>query len=87
MTLKIATFNVNSVKSRIPVLIQWFETKGSPDILCLQETKCVDGDFPVRSFDGYFNCCNFRGMKSYNGVAIISKREPDEVLFGLGDEC
>ena len=39
MTLKIATFNVNSVKSRIPVLIQWFETKGAPDILCLQETK------------------------------------------------
>lgn len=86
MTLKIATFNVNSVKSRIPVLIQWFETKGAPDILCLQETKCVDEDFPAYFFEDYFDFCNYRGMKSYNGVAIISKREPDEVSFGLGDE-
>lgn len=86
MTLKIATFNVNSVKSRIPVLIQWFETKGAPDILCLQETKCVDEDFPAYFFEDYFDFCNYRGMKSYNGVAVMSKRAPDEVSFGLGDE-
>lgn len=86
MTLKIATFNVNSVKSRIPVLAEWFRAKGAPDVLCLQETKCVDADFPTDFFEDYYEYCNFRGMKSYNGVAILSKRAPDEVSFGLGDE-
>lgn len=85
MTLKIATFNVNSVKSRIPVLAEWFRAKGAPDVLCLQETKCVDADFPTDFFEDYYEHCNFRGMKSYNGVAILSKRAPDEISFGLGD--
>ena len=86
MAFEIATFNVNSVKSRIPVLMNWFDRDGAPDVLCLQETKCRDEDFPEYFFEDYYDFCNYRGMKSYNGVAIISKREPDEVSFGLGDE-
>ncbi len=86
MTLKIATFNVNSVKSRIPVLTEWFNSNGAPDILCLQETKCRDEDFPEYFFEDYYQGCNFCGMKSYNGVAVLSKREPDEISFGFGDE-
>lgn len=85
MTLKIATFNVNSVKSRIPVLMNWFDREGAPDVLCLQETKCRDEDFPEYFFEDYYDFCNYRGMKSYNGVAVMSKREPDEISFGLGD--
>ena len=85
MTLKIATFNVNSVKSRIPVLAEWFDSEGAPDILCLQETKCVDAEFPRYFFEDYYTSCCVSGMKSYNGVAILSKKEPDEISFGLGD--
>ena len=85
MTLKIATFNVNSVKSRIPVLAEWFDSEGAPDILCLQETKCVDEEFPRYFFEDYYKSCCVSGMKSYNGVAILSKKEPDEISFGLGD--
>ncbi len=85
MPFEIATFNVNSVKSRIPVLTEWFKAKGAPDILCLQETKCRDGDFPIYFFEDYYKLCTFHGMKSYNGVAVLSKREPDELMFGLDD--
>ncbi|OUO94623.1 exodeoxyribonuclease III [Cloacibacillus sp. An23] len=85
MAITIATFNVNSVKSRIPVLTEWFDREGAPDVLCLQETKCRDEDFPAYFFEDYYDHCVFRGMKSYNGVAVLSKREPDEVWFGLGD--
>jgi exodeoxyribonuclease-3 len=85
-SLKIATFNVNSVKSRMPVLQQWLSGPSAPDVICLQETKCQDADFPVAAFAELGYKSNFKGMKSYNGVAVISRTEPDEVAFGLGDE-
>lgn len=84
--LKIATFNVNSVKSRLPILDGWLSQASAPDVLCLQETKCRDEEFPAAFFEDKGYKCAFRGMKAYNGVAIISKTEPDEVSFGLGDE-
>lgn len=83
--IKIATFNVNSVKSRLPILESWLTSDSAPDILCLQETKCQDGDFPTDFFASLGYKANFKGMKSYNGVAIISKTDPDRVSFGLGD--
>lgn len=85
MAFEIATFNVNSVKSRIPVLTDWFDEGRAPDVLCLQETKCRDEEFPVCFFEDYYAHCNFRGMKSYNGVAILSHAAPDEVGYGFGD--
>ncbi len=85
MPLKIATFNVNSVKSRLPVLAEWFREEGVPDILCLQETKCRDEEFPEAFFEEYYRHRAFCGMKSYNGVAVLSRVEPDEVSFGLND--
>ena len=83
--INIGTFNVNSVKSRIPVLEHFLTSEGAPDILCLQETKCRDEEFPGDFFKelGYHSL--YKGMKSYNGVAVISKIEPDEAEFGLGD--
>jgi exodeoxyribonuclease-3 len=82
--IKIATFNVNSIRARMPVVIDWIE-KNSPDILCMQETKVPDDLFPHEEFKkiGYF--VGFHGQKSYNGVAIASKIAPKSAGSGLGD--
>lgn len=84
--IKIATFNVNSVKSRLPVIDAWLKNENAPDIICFQETKCRDEEFPKAFFEerGYF--CTFKGMKSYNGVAVVSKAAPNEFEFGLCDD-
>lgn len=83
--INIGTFNVNSVRSRIPVLESFLTSEGAPDILCFQETKCRDEEFPLEFFKGLGYHCLYKGMKAYNGVAVISKIEPDEAEFGLGD--
>lgn len=80
----VATFNVNSVRSRMPVLERWLPDN-PVDILCLQETKVVDEDFPVQAFSDLGYAVAFRGQKAYNGVALASRREPDEVVYGFGD--
>lgn len=84
MSWTIATFNVNSVRSRLPVLERWLNNS-KVDVLCLQETKARDEDFPLQAFVdmGYFVA--FRGQKSYNGVAIASLEEPDEIVYGFDD--
>ncbi|MFN0277837.1 MAG: exodeoxyribonuclease III [Pyrinomonadaceae bacterium] len=71
--MKIATWNINSVNSRIEQVVGWCK-KNQPDVLCLQETKCVDDKFPQRRFrDVGFEHIEFLGEKAYNGVAIVSK--------------
>ena len=71
--MKIATWNVNSIKSRLDQVLKWCE-KNQPDVLCLQETKCVDEKFPLRQFisAGYPHVA-LLGERAYNGVATISK--------------
>lgn len=83
--LKIGTFNVNSVKSRLPLLEHFLAGESAPEILCLQETKCTDANFPAEAFEKLGYDVIFRGMKSYNGVAVLSKKTPEEYFFGLGD--
>lgn len=83
--IRIATFNVNSVKSRLPVLDVWLASGGAPDILCLQETKCRDEEFPAAFFEERGYKCVYKGMKSYNGVAVIAREMPDEFEFGIRD--
>ena len=85
--ISIATYNVNSVKSRLPILESWLKSEKAPDILCLQEIKCQDIDYPAPFFEELGYKSVFKGMKSYNGVAIISRSEAEEVHFGLGDEA
>lgn len=82
--MKVATFNVNSIRVRLDTVLAWLETH-RPDVLCLQETKCQDSEFPalVLSSSGYH--LQFRGMKSYNGVAVLTRTPPDETSFGLND--
>lgn len=82
--MKIATFNVNSIRSRAPAVIDWLK-RNKPDVLCLQETKVQDQDFPVEAFTGSGYEVIFRGEKSYNGVAMLSKARPADVRFGLDD--
>jgi exodeoxyribonuclease-3 len=81
--MRIATFNVNSVRSRMPILERWLAA-APVDLLFLQETKAVDADFPADAFKSMGYDAYFCGEKSYNGVAVIS-RVPVEVRFGFGD--
>jgi len=83
--ISIATFNVNSLKARLPIVDSFLSGEGAPDILCLQETKCRDGEFPVDFFTQKGYECAYSGMKSYNGVAVVSREKPDEAEPGFGD--
>lgn len=83
-TLKTATLNVNSIRARLAIVIDWLK-KESPDVLCIQETKVIDGDFPVNSFRDIHYEAVFRGEKSYNGVAILSTKPLKNVRIGFDD--
>ncbi|RMH05575.1 MAG: exodeoxyribonuclease III [Nitrospirae bacterium] len=81
--MKVATFNVNSIRRRLDTVVHWL-TRHQPDILCLQETKVQDKDFPVETLAAAGYHARFRGMKGYNGVAVLSRTPPEQVTFGLG---
>ncbi len=82
-TWKIASWNVNSIRSRMPILLDWLH-KHQPDAFCLQETKVQDKDFPEDPIrEAGYNVA-FRGEKAYNGVAIISQSMAEDVRYGLG---
>lgn len=80
----IATFNANSIRSRMDVILHWL-AKHKPDALCIQETKVQDAEFPCRPIQNAGYHVVFKGEKAYNGVALISRVAPTEVLFGLDD--
>ena len=80
----IATWNVNSIRSRIDHVKEWL-IENKPDILCLQETKVEDKDFPVEAFADLGYQISINGQKSYNGVAIISLHSIDDVQIGFED--
>lgn len=80
--MKVATFNCNSVRKRMPIILEWLK-KEKPDILALQETKVQDKDFPEQDFlDAGYNVF-FRGMKGYNGVATLTREKPSEIIYGF----
>ena len=78
----IATWNVNSVRTRLTQIIDWINHV-NPEILCLQETKVVDENFPVEPFEKLGYSVEVFGQKSYNGVAIVSKKKADNVKKGF----
>jgi exodeoxyribonuclease-3 len=82
--LLIATWNVNSIRTRLPQIIDWIN-QVNPDILCLQETKVMDDSFPVEPFEKLGYSVEVYGQKSYNGVAIISKIRAENVKKGFFD--
>jgi exodeoxyribonuclease-3 len=77
--MKLATWNVNSLKVRLPQVLQWL-ADNPVDVLCLQETKTTDDKFPVTAFDEIGYQAAFSGQKTYNGVAIISKHPIRDVV-------
>ena len=83
--MKIATFNANSLRSRLTIILDWMK-QNRPDVLCVQETKVQDVDFPTDAFAGSGYNFIFRGQKSYNGIAIFSRTEITESDFGLDCE-
>lgn len=83
--MKIVTWNVNSVRARQERLLNWLKTH-QPDVLCLQELKCVDADFPTEAVRELGYHAALHGQKTYNGVAILAKEEPQDVVRGLADE-
>ncbi len=84
MVWKIATFNVNSIRSRLGIVQAWLQ-QNKPDVLCVQEIKCLDADFPFQALGEAGYEASVCGQKSYHGVAILSRRKPDLVRRGFGD--
>jgi exodeoxyribonuclease III len=82
--MKIATYNVNSLRSRLHIVLPWLR-KHRPDVFCMQETKVSDEIFPREAFENEGYQVAYRGEKQYNGVATASLQKPETVSFGLGD--
>jgi len=80
--VKIASWNVNSVKARLPHLLAFLE-EAQPDVLCVQETKCPAADFPTLEAKGLGYHVETIGQRAYNGVALLSKRPAEELVCGL----
>jgi exodeoxyribonuclease-3 len=82
----IATWNVNSVNARLPNVLAWL-SEAKPDIVLLQEIKCLDAAFPSDAVGELGYNAATHGQKSYNGVAILSRRPIEDVMRGLpGDD-
>jgi exodeoxyribonuclease-3 len=79
--MKLATWNVNSLKVRLPQLLTWL-VREQPDVVCLQETKLEDHGFPRQEIEaaGYHVC--FAGQRTYNGVALLAREWPTEIVVG-----
>jgi exodeoxyribonuclease-3 len=85
--MKLATWNVNSLKVRLPQVLDWLKLH-QPDVLCLQETKLEDANFPVPELQAAGYPVLFSGQKTYNGVAILTRnaaREPLAEIPGFSD--
>lgn len=80
--MKLATWNVNSLRVRLPQLVEWLATE-RPDVVALQEIKCIDADFPVAALREAGYHAVFDGQKTYNGVAILARIPPTEVVRGI----
>jgi len=83
--MKIATYNVNSLRSRLHIILPWLR-EHRPDVLCMQETKVADEKFPREFFENEGYHVAHRGGKQYNGVATASLQQPDRVSFGIPGE-
>lgn len=80
--MKIATFNVNSIKVRADALAKWLD-EAKPDVVALQEIKCVDEAFPTERFEDLGYTVAVHGQKTYNGVALLSRHGLEDVQCGL----
>ncbi len=84
-TLRVATWNINSVRLRIDLLTRWLKDT-QPDVVCLQEIKCVDEAFPREEIEALGYNIAVHGQKSYNGVALLSKYPLEDIKKGLNSD-
>jgi exodeoxyribonuclease-3 len=82
--MKLATWNVNSLKVRLSQVLEFLAVH-KPDAMCLQETKSEDANFPVAEINAAGYQAVFSGQKTYNGVAILSPHSPQEVTMGIAE--
>lgn len=82
--MRVATFNVNSVRARMPILARWL-AESRPDVVALQETKVSDDKFPLMDLEMLGYRAAFHGLPQRSGVAILSLQKPDEVAIGFSD--
>jgi exodeoxyribonuclease-3 len=82
VTFRLATWNVNSLKVRLPHLLDWL-ARAQPDVVCLQETKTEDSNFPLLEIQAAGYQAVYCGQKSYNGVAILARSAPADVQHGI----
>ena len=82
--IRLATWNVNSLKVRLPHLLDWLAS-ARPDVVCLQETKTEDANFPTDALRGAGYYAAYCGQKAYNGVAILSREPIGDVSHGIPD--
>lgn len=80
--MRIATWNVNSLKVRLPHLLEWLPV-AQPDVVCLQETKLEDAKFPRAEIEAAGYHAAFSGQKTYNGVAVLSRAPLEDVQIGI----
>jgi len=83
--VKIATWNVNSVKARLNNVLGWLD-RAKPDVVCLQEIKCETAAFPAADFQAMGYQVHALGQKAYNGVALLSRLPVTDILEGLPGE-
>ncbi len=81
--MKVTSWNVNSVRTRLEHVCQWLQAN-PVDVLCLQETKVIDQDFPKQAFTDIGYHAYYHGQKSYNGVALLSKAPLEDIQKGFG---
>ena len=86
--MKIITYNVNGLRAAVSKGLPEWLAKEQPDVLCLQETKLQPEQYPAEALDalGYRHYLHSARKKGYSGVAILTKREPDHVEYGMGME-
>lgn len=82
--MKIASFNINGIKARLPRLLEWLD-EAQPDMACLQELKSTDDTLPRLELEGRGYHVESHGQKGFNGVAILSKEPIEDVVRGLPD--
>lgn len=82
--MKIVSYNVNSIRARLERLIPWLDAT-SPDVVCVQEIKCEESAFPYEDLRQIGYHAAVFGQKTYNGVAILSREAPTDVLIGMND--
>jgi exodeoxyribonuclease-3 len=77
--MKVATYNINGINNRLPVLLRWLR-EAKPDVVCLQELKSLDSQFPIAEINAAGYQAIWHGQKSWNGVAILSRKLPIQEL-------